>query len=128
VVRDLTHVSDFSTFLGLRAFHPYLQGSTTDSIMLPNNAQIIPKERIPTLRFPRQPLMLSDTERRAILHNMEEATRLGNSEHGKCRIVFQDDEGLKAVETTIWTYDPDNIVLKYGMVIPVSRVVSVDIP
>ncbi|MBL7951957.1 MAG: hypothetical protein JNM62_09580 [Flavobacteriales bacterium] len=96
--------------------------------MLPTNALIIPKERISSLRFPRQPLMLSDVERRGILHNMEEATRLGNVEHGKCRIVFQDDEGLKAVETTIWTFDPENIVLKYGMTIPVSRVVSVDIP
>lgn len=92
------------------------------------NAQIIPKERISSLRFPRQPLMLTESERSGILQNMEEATRLGNTEHGKCRIVFQDDEGLKAVETTIWTYDPDNIVLKYGMTIPVGRVVSVDIP
>ncbi|MEZ4789835.1 MAG: hypothetical protein R2811_07435 [Flavobacteriales bacterium] len=96
--------------------------------MLAFNVQVIPKERIPSLRFPRQPLMLSERERSVILQNMEEATRLGNAEHGKCRIVFHDDEGLKAVETTIWTYDPDNIVLKYGMTIPVSRVVSVDIP
>lgn len=96
--------------------------------MRPTNAQLIPKELIATLRFPRQPLMLTETERTGILHNMEEATRLGNAEHGKCRIVFQDDEGLKAVETTIWTFDPENIVLKYGMVIPVARVVSVDIP
>lgn len=97
-------------------------------IMLPTNARIIPKEQVSSLRFPRQALMLSESERSGILHNMEEATRLGNTEHGKCRIVFQDDEGLKAVETTIWTFDPENIVLKYGMTIPVSRVVSVDIP
>jgi hypothetical protein len=32
------------------------------------------------------------------------------------------------VETTIWTYDPENIVLKYGTTIPVYRVVSIDIP
>jgi len=96
--------------------------------MLPTTAQIIPKEQISSLRFPRQPLMLSQSERTGILLNMEEATRLGNTEHGKCRIVFQDDEGLKAVETTIWTFDPENIVLKYGMTIPVARVVSVDIP
>ncbi len=96
--------------------------------MLPTNARIIPKEQVSSLRFPRQALMLSESERSGILHNTEEATRLGNSEHGKCRIVFQDDEGLKAVETTIWTFDPENIVLKYGMTIPVSRVVSVDIP
>ncbi len=92
------------------------------------NARIIPKEQVSSLRFPRQPLMLSESERKGILQNMAEATRLGNVEHGKCRICFYDDEGLKAVETTIWTFDPENIVLKYGMTIPVSRVVSVDFP
>lgn len=97
-------------------------------IMLPPNVLIIPKEQVSSLRFPRQSLMLTEVERSGILQSMEEATRLGNAEHGKCRIVFQDDEGLKAVETTIWTFDPENIVLKYGMVIPVARVVSVDIP
>jgi hypothetical protein len=88
----------------------------------------IPKERIPSLRFPRQPVPLSATEHDEIFRKMEQATRLGNGEHGKCRIVFQDDEGLKAVETTIWAYDPQNIVLKYGMTIPVSRVVSIEFP
>jgi uncharacterized protein (UPF0248 family) len=93
-----------------------------------NGATIIPKEHIPALRFPRQPVHLSDDQRSSILHGLQHAMRLGNAERGKCRIVFQDDEGLKAVETTIWTYDPQNIVLKYGTTIPVSRVVSIDIP
>jgi hypothetical protein len=92
------------------------------------NATLIPKEDIASLQFPRQPLMLSEHERRRIMERMHEATRLGNAEHGKCRIIFEDDEGVKAVETTIWTYDPENIVLKYGMSIPVSRVLSIDIP
>ncbi|MBK6343435.1 MAG: hypothetical protein IPF41_12825 [Flavobacteriales bacterium] len=89
---------------------------------------MIPKERIPSLRFPRQALPLSAEEHSEIRQKMERATRLGNGEHGKCRIVFRDDEGLKAVETTIWAYDTQNIVLKYGMTIPVSRVVSIEFP
>lgn len=96
--------------------------------MLPPNAQFIPKEQIPSLRFPRQPLALSEHERSIIHHNLAKATRLGNAEHGKCRIVFQDDEGVKVVETTVWTFDPENIVLKYGMIIPVARVISVEFP
>lgn len=91
-------------------------------------ATLIPKERIPSLHFPKQPVALSDEQRSTILQRMADATRLGNAEHGKCRIVFEDDEGMKAVETTIWTFDPDHIVLKYGTTIPVYRVVSVDIP
>lgn len=88
----------------------------------------IAKERIPSLRFPRQPVPLTDEQHHAILQKMEHATRLGNAEHGKCRIIFQDDEGLKAVETTIWAFDPENIVLKYGMTIPVARVVEIEYP
>lgn len=96
--------------------------------MLAPNTTVIPKELIAGLRFPRQPIPLSKEQRKEIYFRMHEATRLGNAEHGKCRITFQDDEGLKAVETTIWTFDPENIVLKYGMSIPVSRVVSIEIP
>lgn len=89
---------------------------------------IIPKERIPSLRFPRQPVELTADEQREIHRKMEQATRLGNGEHGKCRILFLDDEGLKAVETTIWAFDRENIVLKYGMTIPVARVVGIEFP
>jgi hypothetical protein len=89
---------------------------------------IIPKERIPMLRFPRQAIALPDEQRRDLTAMLHQATRLGNGEHGKCRIVFEDDEGRKAVETTVWTFDQDNIVLKYGMSIPLGRVVSITIP
>lgn len=89
---------------------------------------IIPKERIPLLRFPRQAIALTEEARRDLQAMLHQATRLGNGEHGKCRIVFEDDEGRKAVETTVWTFDQDNIVLKYGMSIPVGRVLSVVFP
>ena len=88
----------------------------------------IPKERSPSLRFPRQPVPLSADQHEEIMRRMDQATRLGNSEHGKCRIHFQDDEGTKAVETTIWAFDSENIVLKYGMSIPISRVLGIEIP
>lgn len=89
---------------------------------------IIPKERIPSLRFPHQPLPLTAEQHAEIMGKLQWATRLGNAEHGKCRIHFQDDEGSKAVETTIWAFDEENIVLKYGMSIPISRVLAIEIP
>lgn len=91
-------------------------------------AVMIPKERIPSLHFPKQPVELTEAQRNANMAVMRDATRLGNTDHGKCRIVFEDDEGLKAVETTIWTFDKDHIVLKYGTVIPIGRVVGIHIP
>jgi hypothetical protein len=96
--------------------------------MYAEGASMIPKEQIAALRFPRQPLPLSEDQHKTILAQLHRATRLGNGEHGKCRIIFRDDEGLKAVETTIWTYDTENIVLKYGMTIPISRVMEISIP
>ncbi len=96
--------------------------------MIAPDTTIIDKELIAGLRFPKQPVVISDEQRKAIHAKLLQATKLGNTEHGKCRITFLDDEGMKAVETTIWTYDQDNIVLKYGMVIPIARVLSVDIP
>lgn len=96
--------------------------------MLSPNTTLIPKELVSSLRFPKQPLPLSESEREEIHRRIGEAARLGNGEHGKCRIIFQDNEGEKAVETTIWTYDRDNIVLKYGMTIPVARVLRVEFP
>ncbi len=89
---------------------------------------LIPKERIPSLRFPSEPLALTPVQRSAIKDKLEWATRLGSVEHGKCRIVFRDDEGLKAVETTIWAFDTENVVLKYGMSIPLARVEAIEIP
>jgi len=100
----------------------------TRTTMLDARATLIPKEQIPALCFPTEPVSITMDQRRSILRVLQVATRLGNAMHGKCRIVFQDDQGYKAVETTIWAFDPENIVLKHGTTIPVSRVVSIEIP
>ncbi|MCW5899207.1 MAG: hypothetical protein KIT10_08040 [Flavobacteriales bacterium] len=96
--------------------------------MLSPETTLIAKEHIPSLRFPRQPVSITDEQRHELQDRMLRATRLGNGEHGKCRIIFADAEGIKAVETTIWTFDQDNIVLKYGMTIPVFRVLRIEFP
>lgn len=60
-----------------------------------------------------------------LLKQIENATTLGNSFHGKVSIVFQDDEGLKRVETTIWAAGTKFISLKGGVWIPISRIVEI---
>ena len=54
--------------------------------------------------------------------DIDRAQALGNLEKGKISIVFQDDEGLKRVETTIWAGGKEMIVLKKGTFIPVHRI------
>ncbi len=43
------------------------------------------------------------------------------------RIEFEDDEGLKAVETTIWATGQKYICLKGGVWLPISRIREVKI-
>jgi hypothetical protein len=95
--------------------------------MIPSTIHKVAKEEVPSLRFPSDPVHLSSEHRALRDRSIARAAQLGNLEHTKCRIVFRDDEGLKVVETTVWAFDQDNVVLKKGVVIPVARVVEVDL-
>ena len=46
---------------------------------------------------------------------------LGNIDRTKMRIIFEDNEGVKEVRTTIWAVGDKNIVLKKGVTIPINR-------
>jgi hypothetical protein len=59
--------------------------------------------------------------------DLERATALGNVEHNKIKITFEDSEGLKQVETTIWATTDKRIILKGGVVIPIIRIHEVKI-
>lgn len=90
------------------------------------NQQIAPvlveKESIANAHFP-QTEVLQDPD--AIIRrktNIDRATSLGNTDKFKARIVFEDGQGMKVVETTIWASGQDNIVLKQGVFIPVHRI------
>lgn len=96
--------------------------------MITTHAVEIPKERITELHFPHEPVQLTPEHKRMRDRKIERAMQLGNGDHLKCRILFKDSEGLKMVETTVWSFDKDSIVLKYGLTIPVSRVLDVEMP
>ena len=54
--------------------------------------------------------------------NLDLALTLGNLEHVKIKIYFEDDEGPKVVDTTIWGVTDSRVILKQGVVIPVNRI------
>ena len=87
----------------------------------------INKEKIKNLRFPKDEVLSSSDQitRRQI--KLENATRLGNIEHYKVKIVFQDSEGNKLVHTTIWATTEKNISLKGGVTIPINRIREINI-
>ncbi len=95
--------------------------------MIPTTIHRIEKEDVPALHFPTDPVHLNEEHRALRDRNIARAALLGNLEHTKCRIVFRDSEGMKVVETTVWAFDTDRIVLKKGVTIPVARVIEVDL-
>jgi len=56
---------------------------------------------------------------------LESATRLGNAYRGKVSIIFEADDGLKRVDTTIWAFGAKYICLKGGIWLPVDRIVEI---
>lgn len=85
-------------------------------------ALLVQKEEVEALHFPHEEVLtdpLLVKQRKLDLHR---ATTLGNVEHNKIKIYFEDEEHLKVVETTIWATGEDNIVLKKGVTIPIHRI------
>jgi hypothetical protein len=85
----------------------------------------IDKEAISGLRFPENEVLKdpnSIVDRNLALNR---ALSLGNLEHSKARIYFEDDTSLKMVETTVWGLTDKRVILKQGIVIPINRIHSV---
>jgi hypothetical protein len=87
--------------------------------------EIIDKEAIATLKFPSTEVLAGTEqidERRRDLNN---AMSLGNLEHSKIKIYFEDEESCKIVETTVWGVTDKRVILKQGIGIPINRIHSV---
>ncbi len=84
--------------------------------------QSIEKEEVGNLHFPSDEVLTDKTlisEREAELNR---ALALGNLEHTKIRIYFEDDKAPRVVETTVWGLTDKRVILKQGVVIPINRV------
>jgi uncharacterized protein (UPF0248 family) len=92
-----------------------------------NTVQIVDKEVVRTLNFPREEVLKtkdSANERRNLL---ERATILSNLYHNKVKITFEDSDGMKMVDTTIWATTDNAIMLKGGIVLPIHRIISIEL-
>lgn len=84
--------------------------------------ELIEKELISGLSFHEE---MEVDQHPELLNQIEKATILGNAHHSKVSIIFQDDSGLKRVDTTIWAAGTKFICLKGGVWIPISRIVEI---
>ena len=60
-----------------------------------------------------------------LIQQIKDATRLGNAYHTKVSIYFQDDCGVKRVDTTIWAHGNRFICLKGGVWLPISNIIEI---
>lgn len=84
--------------------------------------QAVEKEEIATLHFPHQEVLEDKDDIKQRQNDLERALSLGNLEHSKIRIYFEDDHSKKMVETTIWGVTDERVILKKGLVIPINRI------
>lgn len=87
--------------------------------------QKIEKENVANLKFPSEDVLSSTDAVKQRRADLERALTLGNLEHHKMKIIFQDDGDVKAVETTIWGVTDKRVILKHGMVIPIHRIYEI---
>lgn len=67
--------------------------------------------------------MLQDKEAIQQRNNdLNRAQALGNLEHSKIKIFFEDNHSKKVVETTVWAVTDNSVVLKKGVEIPINRI------
>jgi hypothetical protein len=83
---------------------------------------IIEKERVGELHFPEIEVLISSEDIQRRNYELERASQLGNNDHVKIKIMFEDNDGLKQVETTVWAVTKERVVLKHGITIPIKRI------
>lgn len=84
--------------------------------------EIIQKEQIDSLHFPHTDVLEDKEEIKQRNSDLNRALALGNLEHSKIKIYFEDSVSKKVVETTIWGVTDDRIILKQGVDIPINRI------
>ena len=80
---------------------------------------LIEKESIVEFSFPKEDVLNSEEARKERQNRIKRGMRLGNSLKRKVKIIFEDNEGLKKVETTIWGFTDKNVILKKTTIIPI---------
>lgn len=85
------------------------------------------KEEIKFLHFPKDDVLFIKDEQKTRMRSLNNAISLGNLDHQKVKIQFQDVEGTKQVETTIWGLTDKDVILKQGTTIPIHRIIKVNL-
>lgn len=89
--------------------------------------KLVEKESIKGLHFPGSEVLKKEDDRKLRKLDLDRAIALGNLEHSKVKIYFEDEVGKKVVHTTIWAVTEDAIVLKQNVIVPIKRIHKLEI-
>ncbi|MCD6066022.1 MAG: hypothetical protein K0S33_848 [Bacteroidetes bacterium] len=87
--------------------------------------QLIEKEAVAGLHFPEVDVLTTKEEKAQRNADLQMAMSLGNLEHSKIKIYFEDDTSPKVVDTTVWGLTDKRVILKQGLVIPIHRITRI---
>jgi hypothetical protein len=87
--------------------------------------QVIDKEAVSGLHFPDVEILKDAEEIKQRAADLQRCLSLGNLEHSKIKIYFEDDTSSKVVDTTVWGLTDKRVILKQGIVIPIKRITQV---
>lgn len=88
-------------------------------------AELIEKEKIRDLKFVKHEVLPTEEAVAHRKNELERAATIGNAHHGKIKLIFETQEGLKEVETTVWSATENYISLKGEVNIPVNAIKEV---
>jgi uncharacterized protein (UPF0248 family) len=89
--------------------------------------ELIEKEAVSSLTFPSDEILKKADDIKLRTAEINRAISLGNLEHYKVKIYFVDNQAKKYVDTTIWAVTDNAILLKQNTVIPINRIVKIEI-
>mgnify|MGYP000002154723 CR=1 FL=1 len=89
------------------------------NVVMKDTTKLIEKEEITEFSFPKGDVLESVEKREERQARIKRGARLGNNLKRKVKIIFEDVEGLKKVETTIWGFTDKNVILKKTTIIPI---------
>ncbi|PVY41728.1 hypothetical protein [Pontibacter virosus] len=90
-------------------------------------ASLIEKEHIPMLHFSHEDVLKDPTARSIRNYEANRATILGNAYRNKAIITFCTEDGdVKQVETTVWCYDDNFVLLKSGTFLPLKSILKIE--
>lgn len=93
--------------------------------MVTTDYEKIEKEMIENLKFPTSEVLIDPAKIKERTADLERALSLGNLEHSKIKIYFEDETNCKMVETTVWAVTDKRVILKQSVGIPINRIHSV---